>query len=458
MLFPKIFLIFLPVQILACSFAKAEDPSFPPYDWPESPRYNLRLDYAPIPGWKIDTLYRGEAEALLRASALDRKRDGVKSKDNPVAKGMDENLYVLEFNYDDYLKIGGSPIREKAADPSIPVFLGWDFNDFSTRFHRWTGERGLSRKYVIPGEFSGFPAAPLDMPHFQIDPESPDADWERFLLPVVTAEGDGDYSVINAFDKAGMTVGFIQLAAHTPDDLIPLMRDLVGNEDLRKDPYANPARWFPELGITDQGKLGYRLPSGELTSLEECTRSRNSNDGFSREEGYAYYREDFVRFCNPNCKEVNQAELQFAARWLMWSMSPKMRAAQLEPSKNNVIRTLHKLKDVPRSVSAADAAIAAVVLHWNDGGESLKRVSRLLNQPSPVEAFFSLESIAGQPDAESTYGKMLSKQRPWFSLSESDRQIMNQRVEAVRLLFEKNPALLSRLRSLRFDFETGKLQ
>ena len=155
---------------------------------------------------------------------------------------------------------------------------------------------------------------------------------------------------------------------------------------------------------------------------------------------------------------MNQAELQFAARWLMWSMSPKMRAAQLAPSKDNVIRTLHKLKNVPRTVSAADAAIAAVILHWNDGGESLKRVSRLLNQPSPLDAFFSLESIEGHPDAESTYGKMLSKQKSWFSLSESDRQIMNQRVEAVRLLFEKDPGLLSRLRSLRFDFETGDLR
>jgi len=441
--------------ILAGTTLRAEDPAYPPYSWPDYPRYNLQLDHAPIKGWKIETLYRGGGEVYLRESALTRKKNGVKSRDNPVAKGLDENLYFLKFDYDEYRRIGGPPIPEMEPDANRPVFLGWDYHDFSTRLHRWTGERGFSRKYVIPGEFTGLDAVPLDIPIFDVDPASPLSDWQRFLMPVVTAEGGGDYTVINAFDKAGMTVGFIQMAAHTPDDMIPLMRELIGCEKLKRDPYAHPERWFPELAITAEGKLGYRKATDNIVSLEEVTARTNPNDGFA--PGRAYFREDFVRFCNPDPKKINQAELQFAARWLMWSMSPKMREAQIEPGRESVVRSLMKLKDVPPRVCGAEAAIAAVLLHWSDGAESLARVARLLRTDSPVDAFLSLESRAGEPGAESIYGKMLSKQKPWFRVSERERQVLNRRVESVRLLFERDPELLARLRCLTFDFTTGEL-
>ncbi len=433
-----------------------EDPKQPPYKWPNYPRYSLQTEHQPLKGWKIETLYRGEGKVFLRESGRERVAKGIKSKDNPTYKGPDENVYLLHFDYRDYRNLGGPPIDELEIDPKRPVFLGWDFHDFSTQFRRWTGERGFSRKYVIPEEFSGNNSVPLDVPHFHVDPRSQDADWQRFLLPVVTAEGGGDYMIINGFDRAGMTVGFIQMAAHTPNDMIPLMRHLIQSEELRKDPYANPERWFPELGITADGKLGYRK-GDTVISLEECTDIRNSNAGFRRAPSWPYYREDFVRFCNPDVTEINRAELQFAARWLMWSMSPKMRHAQLEPSKNNVIETLMKLEGVPKRVTAADAAIAAVILHWNDGGEYRKRVVSLLRQPSPVRAFLSLESRKGQPGAEAIYGRLLSKQTSWFQAPPGDRQVLNRRIEAVRMLFERDPDLLKRLNALKFDFTTGEL-
>ena len=285
--------------------AAGEDPSLPPYKWPNYPRYSLRTEHQPIKGWKIETLYRGEGEVFLRESGRERKANKVKSKDNPTLKGPDEHLYLLHFDYEDYRRLGGVPIGELEIDPKRPVFLGWDFNDFSTRFRRWTGERGFSRKYVIPAEFSGENAVPLDVPQFQVDRKSKDADWQRFLLPVVTAEGGGDYLIINGFDKAGMTVGFIQMAAHTPNDMIPLMRHLIECQNLKNDSYADPGRWFPELGITVDGKLGYRTANG-VVSLEECTKHRNSNEGFRRSPSWAYFREDFVRFCNPSVKEINR--------------------------------------------------------------------------------------------------------------------------------------------------------
>lgn len=450
------------ITIIVCASAvlpsAGEDPSLPPYTWPNYPKYSLKTEHQPIKGWKIETLYRGSGEVYLRESGLERKANGVKSKDNPTAKGLDEHLYLLHFDYRDYRKLGGPPIAELEVDPKRPVFLGWDFNDFSTRFHRWTGERGLSRKYVIPSEFSCERSVPLDVPNFHVNPKCKHADWQRFLLPVVAAEGGGDFMIVNAFDRAGMTVGFIQMAAHTPDDMISLMRHLIQDEDLKKDKYANPERWFPELGITTDGKLGYRMSSGEIVSLEECTEHRNANEGFKRPPSWAYFREDFVRFCNPNIKEVNQAELHFAARWLMWSMSAKMRESQVKPSKDNVIKSLMKLEGVPKKVSAADAAIAAVILHWNDGTAYRKRVAGMLRHNTPIKSFFSLESRQGDPSAESIYGKLLCKQPSWWQIgNNSDRKIINRRIEAVRLLFERDPDLLRRLQGMTFDFETGEL-
>lgn len=410
-----------------------ENSKLPPYSWPSYPKYNLNLEHKPLKGWNIETLYKGKGRIFLRESGRVGLSKGMRSKDNSTFKGKDENVYLLHFDYFDYRKNGGPLIKELEFTPNRPVFLGWDYHDFSTRFRRWTGERGLSRKYVIPTEFSGNDAVPLDVPSFCVDPRCPGADWQRFLMPVVTAEGEGDYMVINGFDRAGMTVGFIQLAAHTPDDMIPLMRHLISCKELQSDSYANPMRWFPELGLTHDGKLGYRK-DGRVVSLEECTKHRNSNEGF---RSWAYFREDFVRFCNPSVKEVNRAELEFAARWLMWSMSPKMRYAQLEPSKNNVVRTLMSLQGAPPKTSGADAAIAAVILHWRNGKEYQKLVSGLLKQKSPVKTFL--------------------KESWWIKGSSSDRKLLKQRVAAVRKLNERDPSVLARLSSLKFDFRTGRL-
>jgi hypothetical protein len=342
-----------------------------------------------------------------------------------------------------------------------PVFLGWDFYDFSKRFHRWTGERGFSRQYVIAKEFGGIDAEPLDVPPFQIDPGSAQSDLQQFLMPLVAAEGAGDYLVIDAFDRAGMTAGFAQMAGHTPDDLIELMKQLIQDKTLQSDPYADPHRWFPELGVTTDGRLSYRTskePDAILASLEECTRYRSSNEGFHRPPSWAYYREDFVRFCNPDLRIVDEAELQFAARWLMWSLSPKMRAAQLGPTLANVVQCLRKIEGGRATLRADAAAIAAVILYWNGGVDYCKNVQKLLSQAEPVAAFFSLESREGDPKASMCDGDLICHSPSWFHIPEGDRQVLNRRIESVRLLCEADPHLLPRLRQMTYRFESGTLQ
>jgi hypothetical protein len=439
----------------------AEDKSLPPYRWPDAPRYRLWTDHEPLRGWRIEKIAKGTAEVYLRQSGRDRRAKRVPDRDNPCLRGVLEDVFLLHFDPDDY-RAGGGPALAGLGEgsPRRPVFLGWDYHDFSTRFHRWTGERGLCRRYVIPGEFGGIDALPLDLPGFGEGPEDGLTDEERFLLPVVAAEGEGDFLVLNTFDRAGMTVGFIQMAAHTPDDLISLMKHLVGHEGLRADAYADPRRWFPELGLTADGKLGYRTSrdSGTWVALEDVTRHRGANEGFSRKPGWAYYREDFVRFGNPDVTRIDDEELHFAARWLMWSLSPAMRRAQVEPSLANVASGLRKLQVPRREVPAVAAALAAVILHWNDGVDSRKRVERFLAQPDPVAAFYSLESRPGQKDAVFRHATLLSRQQPWFQVPDTDRQVLNRRVESVRLFFQRRPEVLARLRRLGYDLETGTLR
>lgn len=449
----------VPILSAVIPVVAGEDAALPPYQWPGPPKYSLWTDHQPLRGWRIERVAKGTAEVFLRQSGRDRKERGVPTRDNPCLKGVDEELFLLHFDSEDYRKAGGPPLPGLAAK-SRPVFLGWDFYDFSKRYRRWTGERGLSRQYVIASEFGGIDAEPLEVPPFQIDPASSQADLQRFLMPLVAAEGSGDYLVIDAFDRAGMTAGFAQLAAHTPDDLIELMKHLLRDESLRGDPYADPRRWFPELAVTTDGQLSYRSgrePDAVLASLENCTRHRNANEGFRRPPSWAYYREDFVRFCNPDLKVINDAELHFAARWLMWSLSPRMRAAQLEPSRANVVRSLRKIEPDRPTLRADIAAIAAVILYWNDGVSYRKNVLKLLARPDPVSAFFSLESREGDAKAVKRGGDFICQSPSWCKIPEGDRQVLNRRIESVRLLFEADPTVLPRLRQLDYRFADGSL-
>lgn len=435
---------FVALGCLAAALCKAAENSvLPPYTWPDRPKYSLWVDHQPLKGWRVETVAPGKGAVFLNSRGRAAYARGVRSCQNSAFKGKDESLYRLYFDYHDYRRKGGPQIAAMEPNPNRPVFLGWDYHDFGKQSRRHTGERGLARNFIVPSEFyCRHGAVPLDVPKFQAEHWCHESDWARFLLPVVEAEGKGDYLVINGFDRAGMTVGFMQKAAHTPDDMIPLLKHLLQNENLKHCSYANPQRWFPELVVRPDGKLGYRT-GNRVFSLEEITSSRNENEGFRK---WAYFREDFVRFCNPCVKTVNRAELEFAARWLMWSLSPKMRYAQMEPARLNAVRTLQKLDNVPSKVSAADAAIASVILHWRDGADYRETVSRLLREKCAVRSFLSWEN------------ETVENQEAWWStVSSTDRRILIHRVTAVRRLFERNPDLLQRLRSLTFDFRTGRL-
>ena len=68
-----------------------------------------------------------------------------------------------------------------------------------------------------------------------------------------------------------------------------------------------------------------------------------------------------------------------------------------------------------------------------------------------------MESREGDPKAAKCEGDFICKNPSWFNVPESDRQVLNRRIESVRLLCEADPTLLPRLRKLTYRFSDGTL-
>ena len=120
------------------------------------------------------------------------------------------------------------------------------------------------------GKTRGLARKTADQPRIVYDP----ADWAEFgnwpelVYPTAWAKSTGCFTVINAWDRAAMTFGFIQLAAHTGDDFLPFFRRLFA------DLHSEAKLWFPELDVVG-GKLCF-IKGTAYRSLEVKVRRRTA--------------------------------------------------------------------------------------------------------------------------------------------------------------------------------------
>ncbi|NEI93921.1 hypothetical protein GR248_24285 [Rhizobium leguminosarum] len=250
------------------------DEAAPPTILTPNPNLNIALDtgYKPLPGWQI------------------RKQQGASRWD-----------ILFDGN-------------------ASPVFLG--------RFFEYDGysdatTRGLARTTSHEPRLAYNPA---DWTEF--------GTWPELIYPTAWAESNACFTVINAWDRAAMTFGFIQLAAHTGDDFLPFFRRLfVEIPDEAK-------KWFPELDVIS-GKLCF-VKGNDYKSLE--------NKVAPKDGGYtaSYYHGDLMGFFNPDRYHTNlkpdPEELHAAARWVIWTMNSRvMRSIQVGGSIENVKSSLMKL-------------------------------------------------------------------------------------------------------------------
>ena len=200
-----------------------------------------------------------------------------------------------------------------ADDYPAPIHVG---KPASYRYE----SRGLTTAGLGRTSYDGTPG------HIKYDPADWNAEfnyWPELIFPTAYAESGADFSVINAWDLAGMTFGFIQLAAHTADDLIPLFRRLI--DDLPEE----AERFFPEL-ILVGGKICYRKGGG-YRRLEVRAPAPDPVPNDLVDRGL------FVGFFNRDRQRLGNEEVQAAARWLAWTQeSEAMRRIQVAASIDNM--------------------------------------------------------------------------------------------------------------------------
>ena len=180
-----------------------------------------------------------------------------------------------------------------------------------------TGTTHYAGKVLKYGSRRGLSRSSTLLKYDRFDAEQIIGAWAHFMWPSVMAESNGRYISINAWDRAHLTWGFYQLAAHTArDNLILLMRELVQ--------LPSAARYFPDLTLLN-GKVARQTDAGPV-SLE---REEEVDVGSWTETQIP----DFMAYLNPSSYRVDEGEVLTAAKFATWALNDKaMRDATVRVS------------------------------------------------------------------------------------------------------------------------------
>jgi hypothetical protein len=120
--------------------------------------------------------------------------------------------------------------------------------------------------------------------------------WAHLVYAIGASESGNRFNRLNTYDRAAFTIGFVQFAAHTPNDnLVLLLR--------RATELPAFQRHFPELEMRD-GRL-HRVATGITTGLE----AESYNPRYKERQ-----LENLMRYLNPVDTELDDAEIIHAAR------------------------------------------------------------------------------------------------------------------------------------------------
>jgi hypothetical protein len=389
-------------------------------------------------GWKIvrakskqkETGFGDESEAKILFEA---------GKDDPNAEKWE--MYFLVFDYKQFNEIAKTKI-------TAPVFIGWPVE-------MWGAHKGIARDYIESGRVkyryssSGKKYFFAEGNFQDVEPENYvsqlSGGWSDFLQPVYAAESGKKWCLMNTYDNAGVTAGKVQMSAHDGKDLMAMLIEMLDNPIFVSGEWDDPKKWFPEFSVKSESDgtkaLSYVYEGEEYPIKNHIGQPK-------------YREEQFLRIFNPNFdknSKIDEEELQFIARWVMWSQSPRMLHAQEEACKSIVTKLFKKgFSDysAKETVSAKDWATAYVLLHWRDSGAFIESVKKMLSQPDPYGAFLKLKSVYTE-----------NKNPDWFTANVeiAQRYTLWQRVTAVEKLFNENPDLEGTLSSLKFDPKSGAL-
>ena len=288
---------------------------------------------------------------------------------------------------------------------------------------------GLPQRFKIGREQSYDGHSKLDCTgisrHHQHAPEVPfrPEDWEAefglwpFVLDgLIHSESDRNFAVCNGYDVAGFTAFCSQLAAHTGDDLLLALENVVRNIP------DEAAQFFPELQLVDD-RLHYAY-DGQLIDLYEKV------DPYDGEYSQDYYFGHLMSFLNPSRKKVDMAEVHAAARFSAWAYtSQNFRREQIVASIDNAMSSIVLLHQkmrksalirgkYPKGMDGMRADWLAAVLHIpHISPNRALDAAKLLLKDDPLEAAiaYQIPGHEGRSDkiraSIKEYGETLSAAR-----------------------------------------------
>jgi hypothetical protein len=189
--------------------------------------------------------------------------------------------------------------------------------------------------------------------------------WANLIYPTAKAESDASFVALNTYDSAAFTFGFLQFAAHTPEDnFVLLLRDLIGRPEA---PF-----YFPDLSL----RAGHiKHSSGRL--LESSTSTTT-----------------LMNYLNPSASAIDRlSEVSASARMIYWMRTePQACDLQVELAVRKVRRYLRaKAEDLHGHTIAVCALVFDIAHQGRAGTNGYPRLVRpALSSQKPVEALLRI--------------------------------------------------------------------
>jgi len=198
------------------------------------------------------------------------------------------------------------------------------------------------------------------------DFEAAHGDWAWYLLPTITCESNRSFTCLNTYDRAAVTFGHGQFAAHTANDnFVVLFRQALA--------LAPAAAYFPDLTVKG-GRIQLITESGALQPLETADDTRG-----------------LMRYFNSTPDSVDRDESDRCARLVHWCTSdPAFRHLQVSffVNQQRGKLNLHARKLPLEGLTDKLCITVLDILHQGRG--TYAQITAALGKADPFDALLAL--------------------------------------------------------------------
>jgi hypothetical protein len=198
------------------------------------------------------------------------------------------------------------------------------------------------------------------------DFEAAHADWAWYLQPTITCESNRSFTCLNTYDRAAVTFGHGQFAAHTADDnFVVLFRQALA--------LAPAAAYFPDLTVKG-GRIHLITESGALQPLENAKDTKG-----------------LMNYFNSSPDSVDRDESERCARLVHWcSSDPAFRHLQVSFFVNQQRNKLNvHARKLPLEGLTDKLCITVLdILHQGRG--TYVQITAALGKADPFDALLAL--------------------------------------------------------------------